>query len=93
MPKRHIRTTDLNIHCELGMEGAELTDTGHALHHTHPEQVARLISSFSLRLAATHSQEAPHQTQGAPIGWDYACSQSESASFVAVPTGPSQDSS
>jgi pimeloyl-ACP methyl ester carboxylesterase len=34
------------------LEHIELEDTGHALHHAHPERVAGLIASFARRLAA-----------------------------------------
>jgi pimeloyl-ACP methyl ester carboxylesterase len=47
------------------MERVELMDTGHALHHTHPEQIAGLIASFARQLAATDAQEAPSQQQAA----------------------------
>lgn len=47
------------------MEPVELTDAGHALHHTHPEHIAGLISSFSRQLAETDAQEAPPRNPGA----------------------------
>jgi pimeloyl-ACP methyl ester carboxylesterase len=51
------------------MERVELTDTGHALHHTHPEHIAGLIASFSRRLAATDAQEAPRAGIGSIFVW------------------------
>jgi pimeloyl-ACP methyl ester carboxylesterase len=46
-----------------GMERVELTDTGHALHHTHPERIAGSIATFSRRLAGTDAQGATGQKQ------------------------------
>jgi pimeloyl-ACP methyl ester carboxylesterase len=47
------------------MQHVELTDTGHALHHTHPERITELIASFSRQLAAMDAQEAPSRKWGA----------------------------
>jgi pimeloyl-ACP methyl ester carboxylesterase len=41
------------------MEHIELVNTGHALHHAHPERVADLVASLSRQLAATNPRASP----------------------------------
>lgn len=69
------------------LEHIELAETGHALHHARPERVARLIASFSRRLAARDRRGTPMSTPGSQVSLarDVSHEKSTAVALVARP--------